>query len=59
MMTEYRICAVRGRSDGPWHESRHRQRLEIGGGVSNPLTTVAKDNYLIEIGETEDEDNRL
>ena len=47
-------CAVRGRSDGAWHESTHQQRLELGGGISHSITTVAKDNYIIEIEDEED-----
>lgn len=43
------ICAIRGRSKGDWHTSKHTQTLEIGGGVSNSLTSVAKDSYVIEI----------
>ena len=42
-------CAMRGRSDGDWHTSEHRQTLEIGGGISNSITSVAKDCYVIEI----------
>ena len=43
------ISAMRGRSDGEWYGSEHQQRLEIGGSdTSNTLTSVAKDNLLIE-----------
>lgn len=43
------IAAMRGRSDGEWYGSEHQQRLEIGGcETSNSLTSVAKDNLLIE-----------
>lgn len=38
-----RTCALRGRSDGEWHSSEHYQRLEIGGNVSNAVSTVLKD----------------
>ena len=41
-----RICAIRGRSDGDWYNSQHSQRLEIGGEVSNSITSVLKDNYV-------------
>jgi len=36
-------CASRGRNDG-WI-----QHLEIGGGIANCLTNVAKDSYVMEI----------
>lgn len=43
------ISAMRGRSDGEWYGSEHQQRLEIGGSdTSNSLTSVAKDNLLLE-----------
>lgn len=43
------ISSIRGRADGEWHRSEHQQRLEIGGSdTSNSLTSVAKDNLLIE-----------
>lgn len=53
-MRIYRICATRGRNpDNPSERKRsdgnYRQTLEIGGGVSNTLTSVEKDNYLIEM----------
>ena len=41
-----RICAIRGRSDGDWYHSEHKQRLEIGGVLSNSITSVLKDNYV-------------
>ena len=41
-----RICAIRGRSDGDWYNSEHIQRLEIGGEISNSITSVLKDNYV-------------
>lgn len=43
-----RICAIRGRSDGDWHNSEHNQRFEIGGEISNSITSVLKDNYIFE-----------
>ena len=44
---EVRIAAVRGRSDGDWHETEHQQRLEISKEeTSNTLSSVAKDNLL-------------
>ena len=56
MEKNYNICAMRGRSEGDWHHSLHRQRLELGGGIANSITTVTKDNLVI---ETYDEDNVL
>lgn len=45
-------CAIRGRSQGEWHSSVHTQTLELGGGgISNSITSVAKDSYVIEIYE--------
>ena len=44
-------CAIRGRSDGDWYTSEHRQCLEIGNDVSNAVTSVTKDCLLIEIYE--------
>lgn len=41
-------CAMRGRSSG-WHTSAHYQKLEIGTDVSNCITSVTKDSYVIEI----------
>ena len=43
-----RICAIRGRSDGDWYNSEHSQRLELGGEISNSITSVQKDNYIFE-----------
>ena len=49
--TNGRICAMRGRNpDNPSDRTRGiylEQRLEIGGGVSNTLTTVGKDNLIL------------
>lgn len=44
-------CAMRGRSNGDWRESEHQQMLEIGTDISNSITSVAKDSYVIEIYE--------
>jgi len=44
-----KICAARGRADGNWYASEHYQKLEIGGDISNSITSVDKDNYVIEI----------
>ena len=35
-------------SDGDWHNSEHNQRFEIGGEISNSITSVLKDNYIFE-----------
>ena len=45
-MKMIRICAIRGRSDGDWYNSEHSQRLEVGGEISNSITSVLKDNYV-------------
>lgn len=42
-----RICAIRGRSNGDWHNSEHNQKLEIGGNISNSITSVSKDNLYL------------
>ena len=47
-MKMIRICAIRGRSDGDWHNSPHNQRIEIGGQTSNSITSVQKDNLIFE-----------
>lgn len=44
-------CAMRGRSDGDWHSFAHQQRLEIGGVISNSITSVLKDFMICEIQE--------
>lgn len=46
--TEATSCAIRGRSDGSWHDTAHEQRLEIGDPISNSITSVAKDSYVFE-----------
>lgn len=48
-------CAIRGRSDGEWHESEHRQRLEVcSGAFSNCISSVAKDYLVCEVYEQGD-----
>ena len=42
---------MRGRSEGEWYGSEHFQKLEIGSDISNSITSVAKDSYVIEIYE--------
>lgn len=40
-------CAFRGRSKGEWHESEHRQMLELNSDLySNAISSVQKD-YMI------------
>lgn len=54
MLTEAVIMAMRGRSKGDWHTSEHFQKIEVGGFISNSKTSVAKDNYIVEIYEPEE-----
>ena len=51
MSEKIKSCAMRGRSKGNWSESEHQQMLEIGTEISNSITSVAKDSYVIEIYE--------
>lgn len=44
-------CAIRGRSAGDWYTSEHQQCLEIGGDISNAVTSVSKDSLIIYIDE--------
>lgn len=59
-----RIMAMRGRnpdnqSDRKTHSNgRFRQRCELGDDTSNTLTSVAKDNYVVEFYEDEESDGR-
>lgn len=46
-------CAIRGRSDGDWYTSEHHQCLEIGGDISNAVTSVSKDSLIILIEDEE------
>lgn len=54
-VTDAWIMAMRGRnpdnpSDRKTHSNgRFRQRCELGDDTSNTLTSVAKDNYVVEI----------
>lgn len=53
------IVAIRTRSDGEWHATAHYSNMEIRGGITSSITSVAKDNLLLEIYEGENEnDNR-
>lgn len=46
---EPKICAMRGRADGEWHESEHEQRIECReDGVTNTITGVSKDCLVVE-----------
>lgn len=45
------MVAIRGRSEGDWHTSAHVQKMETRGGVSSSLTSVAKDNMVLEMYE--------
>ena len=48
-ITEPTIVAQRGRSNGDWHESEHFQQFEPrNDGLTNTLSSVAKDNYVAE-----------
>lgn len=50
------IAAARGRCRGGWHESEHYQQLEMRpADYSNSLTHVAKDNYIVEQHESNDD----
>lgn len=48
-------CAMRGRSEGEWYSTPHRQRLEIGTAISNAVTSVLKDCLIIEIKNDDEE----
>lgn len=45
------MAAIRGRSNGDWHSSTHFQKLEIRGGKSSALTSIAKDNMVLMVYE--------
>nr|DAD84528.1 MAG TPA: hypothetical protein [Siphoviridae sp. ctA4S13] len=45
------VVAIRGRSDGEWHTSKHYQKLEYRGCHCSSLTSVAKDNMIMELYE--------
>ena len=47
-------CASRGRSKGEWHNSEHRQMLEMNSGrFSNAISTVQKDFMVALFYETD------
>ena len=45
------VIAIRGRSEGEWHTSSHFQKLELRGIKTSSLTSVGKDNMIMEIYE--------
>ncbi len=45
------VIAIRGRSDGEWFSSSHFQKVEVRGKKSSSLTSVAKDNMIMEVYE--------
>lgn len=48
------IIAQRTRSKGDWKASEHYAQLELQIGCSNSITTVQKDNLLLEIYASND-----
>ena len=46
------VIAIRGRSDGDWLLSEHFQKIEIRGNKTSSVTSVTKDNMVIECYET-------
>ena len=53
-MKRFLIAAVRGRKENP-SDISYDQKLEIrADGLCNSLTTVLKDNYVIEIEEVDE-----
>ena len=44
-----KICAMRGRGGGSGEKDSWHIILEIGEDVSNTVTSVQKDNYVLEI----------
>lgn len=54
MIKSTKSCAIRGRSDGNWFETEHRQKLEIGNEMTaNSITHVTKDSLIIQTMEQE------
>lgn len=47
------MIAIRGRSEGNRHSSRHFQKLEVRGDKASSLTSVSKDNMLFMLYEKE------
>lgn len=57
------IAATRGRNpDNPSERAKsngmYQQMLEVGGDIANTLTSVQKDNYVIEIYARQDEEHK-
>lgn len=46
-------CAIRGRSEGDWHTTAHRQVLEVGDDICNSITSVEKDSLILEVYDEE------
>lgn len=46
------VIAIRGRSDGDWFLSEHFQKIEYTGNKTSSVTSVSKDNMVIECYET-------
>lgn len=46
--------AIRGRSEGEWFSGSHFQKMEVRGYVTSSLTSVCKDNMILEIYEAAD-----
>ena len=46
------MIAIRGRSDGDWFLSEHFQKTELRGNKTSSVTSVTKDNMVIECYET-------
>lgn len=46
------VIAIRGRSDGDWFLSEHFQKIELRLNKTSSVTSVSKDNMVIECYET-------
>ena len=44
--------SIRGRSDGDWFLSEHFQKIELRGNKTSSVTSLTKDNMVIECYET-------
>ena len=47
-----KVIAIRGRSDGDWFLSEHFQKIELRWNKTSSVTSVPKDNMIIECYET-------
>ncbi len=45
------VIAIRGRSEREWFSSPHFQKIEVRGKKSSSLTSVTKDNMIMEMYE--------